>query len=110
MLQKERDKREAHAQGTKDLRIKYITGIYEAELSQVEDEFQVRRPARFSLVRWVCTPRPNSPVRADTGTAQAEQRRYKEELLAGIRLKMNQLLNSGGASRQRTARGNESLT
>ena len=69
MLQKERDKREAHAQGTKDLRIKYITGIYEAELSQVEDEFQVRRPARFSLVRWVCTPRPNSPVRADTGTA-----------------------------------------
>jgi hypothetical protein len=45
LLQKERDKREAHAQGTKDLRIKYITGIYEAELAQVEDEFQVRRAA-----------------------------------------------------------------
>jgi hypothetical protein len=31
--------------------------------------------------------------------AQAEQRKHKEELLAGIREKMNQLLNSGGAHR-----------
>ena len=42
MLQKERDKREQHAQGTKNLRTAYINRIYEAEKAQVEDEFQVR--------------------------------------------------------------------
>lgn len=63
MLQKERDKREAHAQGTKDLRIKYITGIYEAELAQVEDEFQVRwrPPARCFFVGSARFGRANSP-------------------------------------------------
>ena len=59
VLQKEREKREAHAQGTKDLRIKYITGIYEAELAQVEDEFQVRwRPPAALFFRWFRSLRP----------------------------------------------------
>ncbi len=53
-----------------------------------------------------CTAQTH-PSTPHAGTAQAEQRKYKEELLAGIREKMNQLLNSGGASRLRRRASND---
>ena len=48
-LQKDRDKREGHAQERKELRVAYINRIYEAEKRQVHDEFEVRLHARFLL-------------------------------------------------------------
>ncbi len=46
-LQKDRDKREGHAQERKELRVAYINRIYEAEKRQVHDEFEVPLHARF---------------------------------------------------------------
>lgn len=44
VLQKERTQREARADRYKALRVKYITCIYDGELQQIDDEFEVRPP------------------------------------------------------------------
>ena len=95
-LQKDRDKREGHAQERKELRVAYINRIYEAEKRQVHDEFEVRLHARFFLRETRHFPLSARFCRG----AQAEQQKHKSELLAGIREKIL-LLQQGSAGPSR---------
>eukprot|EP01051_Picozoa_sp_SAG22_P006733 SAG22_NODE_451_length_10354_cov_5.184983_2_plen_276_part_00 len=49
-LEKDRDEKEGKADRTKQLRLKYIAAIYDAECKQVDDEFEVRRPRAVVLM------------------------------------------------------------
>ena len=40
-LMEERKSRESRVNSIKEMRIKYITSIYDAELAQIDDEFEV---------------------------------------------------------------------